>query len=107
MISSSSLIFCADYRRQVAFGSPEIAAMIVKERGFLSSVVHMLQSVVNRESVPLESAAFALLMMYNCALVGGNLVAVPIAAEEGLVSTLLSFAASGEKHEPFVYFFRR
>jgi hypothetical protein len=72
--------------------------MIVKERGFLSSVVHMLQSVVKRETVPMESAAFALLMMYNCALVGGNLVAVPIASEEGLVSTLLSFAASGVDH---------
>ena len=70
--------------------------MIVRERGFLSSVVHMLHDVLNRvPMVPLELAGFALTMVYNCALVGGELVALPMISDDGLVSALLSFAASG------------
>lgn len=82
---------------QVAFGSPEVSASIVKERSFLSSVVLMLNDVTNRTpTVPLETAGFALTLIYNCALVGGELVALPIVSEEGMLTALLSFSAIGQ-----------
>ena len=65
----------------------------------LSSVTHMLHDVMNRTPmVPSETAGFALTLAYNCALVGGELVALPIVSEEGLMPALLSFSVSGMLH---------
>jgi hypothetical protein len=61
----------------------------------------MLNDVTSRvPGVPLEAASHALTLVYNCALVGGELAALPIVSEEGLLSVLLSFAALGERAFP-------